>query len=62
MGGFGPLGLEMIKLSLTQFPTVPVVVEGADMTKVSKSTLSWQMSEEEGQMVYVQLADAVVVL
>ena len=52
----------MTKLSLMQLPIVPVVVEGADMTKVSKSTLSWQMSEEEGQMVYVQLADAVAVL
>ena len=51
MGGFGPVGFEMIKLSLTQLPMVPVVVEGADMTKVSKSTLSWQMSEDEGQMV-----------
>ena len=51
MGGFGPLGLEMIKLSLTQFPMVPVVVEGADRTRVSKSTLSWQMSEDDGQMV-----------
>ena len=51
MGGFGPVGFEMTRLSLTQLPMVPVVVDGADMTKVSKSTLSWQMSEEEGQMV-----------
>jgi len=51
MGGFGPVGLEIVRLSSEHWPFVPVVVEAPAITNFSKSTLIWQMSVDAGQTV-----------
>ena len=50
-GGFLPEGLVTMKVSSAQLPWIPVVVEAAVVTKVSKSILSLQTSVLVGQTV-----------
>lgn len=60
IGGLGPVGLEIVRLSSEHCPFVPVVVEAPAITNFSKSTLIWQMSVDAGQTVYEQDAAVVV--
>jgi len=60
IGGFGPEGLEIERLSSAHRPFLPVVEEAPAITNFSKSTLIWQMAVELGQTVYEHDVDAVV--
>ena len=50
-GGFGPDGLDIVRLSSEHCPFFPVVVEAPAITNFSKSILIWQISVEAGHTV-----------